>query len=124
MNSIHYLYMNFNLNVKTKEKGLKLLKQIGKEVRLEFKSEDIHNGNDNSWTFAGYFILESKDPKESVIETLQRVHFIGYNWNVGYPDFEQEEYWQFLGSRTNNPQNFRISGINWADFELTNRSPD
>lgn len=124
MGNIHFLYMSFNFNVKTEEKGQKLLKKIEQEVSLEFKADDIFNGNDNSWTFSGYFILESKEPNEAVIETLQRVNCIGYNWNVGYPDFEQENYWHFLGNRTNHPKNFRISGINCADFELTNRSPD
>ena len=119
-----YLYISFILNVKTEQKGDKLINLIQKEVGLEYTVNDKFNQNDNSWHFGGYFVLESFEIKEAIFETLIRLNNVGYNWICGCPNYYGDKFWSFMGHRTHEPQNFRISGVNFSDFELTNRPPD
>ena len=115
-----YSHIRIGLNCKNLEKAKKLRNRIEEAVQLTLEVTEFQEHENDNFDLVGYFQLNSYNRNEAVFNWLIHVEQLGYNWQVKAPTV-YEDFFSFEGERWNETQQFKIPGLTYATFELTDR---
>ena len=121
--STFYIHIRFGLNCRNLQKAEKLRTKIEQTIQLNLNNSEFTEQDDNQFDLTGYFEMEYPTKEEALFNWLFHLELIGYNWQIKAPHI-YEDFFSFEGERWSNEQNFIVSGLTFASFELTDRTLD
>ncbi len=116
-----YSHLRIGLNCKNLQKAEKLKNKIESHIQLKINDPKFIAHEDDMIELTGYCHLTYHLKEEALFNWLIYLNQLGYNWQVNAP-IVYEDYFSFEGERWSDPQSFKISGLTFLSYELTDRN--
>jgi hypothetical protein len=116
-----YSHLRIGLNCKNLQKAERLKNKIESSIQLIINDTKFIVHENDLIELTGYCHLTYRLKEEALFNWLIHLNQLGYNWQVNTP-IVYEDYFSFEGERWSNPQSFKISGLTFMSFELTDRN--
>lgn len=118
-----YAHLRIGLNCKNLDKADRLKVKIEKAIHLSIYKTEFLAQENNSFELTGYCELDYLTKEDALFNWLCHLELLGYNWQIKAPSI-YKDFFSFEGERWTNEMNFKIPGMSYVSFELTDRALD